>query len=63
MIFWDKVEHLDQIVVYRASRETSKQVEVNMWRKEWPYPSNNKELKHFAKEWCKAQVPEIIFRL
>ena len=59
----DKVKHLDQIVVHRTTRESSKLVQVNVWGNIGPYPLDQEPLKAFAEEGGEAKVTEVIFSL
>ena len=57
----DKVKHLDQIVVHRTTRESSKLIHISVGENIGPYPLYQEPLKAFAEEGVEAKVTEVIF--
>ena len=57
----DEVNHLDEVMVDRASRESSKLVKVNMGGDVWPYPLYEEPFKSFAQERCESKISKVIF--
>ena len=56
----DEIQHQDEVVFYRTSREASKLVKINVVIDVGPYPLNEEPLQPFAKERCQAKVSEVI---
>ena len=58
-----KVKHENKVVFYRAARESTKLVKINMVFNVGPDPLNKKPFQAFADEGGEAKVSKVILRL